>query len=77
MGLAEHKLCGYAGCSEPAVAEAPRIKRVCSVHLSRATVGSGAHKTTLAVAIEANRQIALGEVSTQHSWRRMTYREPA
>lgn len=30
--------CGYRGCSAPAVANAPRVKRVCAAHLDRAKV---------------------------------------
>lgn len=34
-GYGADKECGYAGCAEPAIAEAPRIKRVCRNHIPR------------------------------------------
>lgn len=33
--------CGYARCTNPAVAEAPRVKRVCHGHMYRAKYGRG------------------------------------
>lgn len=34
--IAQDTTCGYRGCSAPAVANAPRVQRVCADHLSRA-----------------------------------------
>lgn len=35
---AEEAVCGYTGCEESAVATAPRVRRVCASHASRAAV---------------------------------------
>lgn len=37
-GIAEASQCGYAGCTKRAVANAPRVKRVCADHVGRVKI---------------------------------------
>lgn len=72
MGRPEHKLCGYKGCDNPAVADAPRVGRVCQPHLTRVK----AHGRTLLDLMVEDVDHAInhtGGYSTQ--WRRLVVRE--
>jgi hypothetical protein len=40
--------CGYKGCTSPAVAEAPRVRRVCKDHMQRAKVRAFGKEESLA-----------------------------
>jgi hypothetical protein len=66
--------CGYANCTNPAVAKAPRVGRVCKEDLGRPKVNG----RPLAEVIEENRRHALDHEGGYFAqWRWMTWREPA
>ena len=66
--------CGYANCTNAAVAKAPRVGRVCKAHLGRPKVNG----RPLADVIEENRRRSIEHEGGQRwQWQWMTWREPA
>lgn len=62
--------CGYKGCTTSAVADAPRVQRVCAEHLRKAKDRG----VTLAERIDGNVAVATGDAGTYNDrWRRMVW----
>jgi hypothetical protein len=68
---ADSRQCGYTGCAGDAVADAPRVGRVCAAHLDRPRVNG----RPLAEVIADHRRQALAHTGQQ--WRRMVWRPAA
>ncbi len=74
-GLNNDRTCGYAKCEQPAVAEAPRVRRVCAEHLTRAKSSDG---RTLAQYITDHVAVAVEHTGGYSlRWRWLTLRQPA
>jgi hypothetical protein len=70
----KYRQCGYASCTNAAVAKAPRVGRVCRDHLDRPKVNG----RPLAEVIEENRRRSLDhEGGSRWQWQWMVWREPA
>jgi hypothetical protein len=68
------KLCGYKGCENEAVANAPRVHRVCAEHLARAKERG----MTLAQIIADNRAEAIDHAGGYFKqWRHLVWRAAA
>ena len=71
---ASDKQCGYTHCTNAAVANAPRVGRVCKDHLSRPKVNG----RPLSDVIEGHRRTSLEhEGGSRCQWQWMVWREPA
>jgi hypothetical protein len=79
MGSRDARLCGYKGCDRDAVAEAPRVGRVCEGCLDRPKLKQwGGTTITLRERIARNvAEATQGAGDWRSDWRRMVYREPA